>query len=60
MVNPVLLDTIVVAIDTVTLFGNVEVLYMLFSKSLNAQCMKLHRDLNTWRSHSLKRLNTVR
>ena len=36
MVNLVLLDTTVVAIDTVTLFGNVEVLYMLFSKSLNA------------------------
>ena len=54
-------DTVAVAIDTVTLFGNVEVLYALFSKSLKAHTM--FEDVQRSEGleiDSLKRLNTTR
>ena len=59
--NLVLSDTAAVAIDTVTLFGNLEVLYVLFRKSLKAHAV--FEDVQRSEGleiRSLKRLNTTR
>ena len=59
--NLVLADPVAIAVDVVTLFGNLETLYVLFSRSY-----KVHNVLESIQlSHglpirSLKRLNTVR
>ena len=51
--NLVLSDTAAVVIDTVTLFRNLEVLYLLFIKSLKAHTvfeLRRAKDLKAWRS----------